>query len=95
MVCVIDFLTCMRTTIAFVPLYPLYPVIQVLAEKYTFLEGMVFVCHNALSVPCSLVVICWERADFLALLYVMFSCVFCHFPIWYPGSGVVFDCIDS
>ena len=21
--------------------------------------------------------------------------VFCHFPIWCPGSGVVFDCIDS
>ena len=26
---------------------------------------------------------------------VMFSCVFCHFPIWCPGSGVVFDCIFS
>ena len=21
--------------------------------------------------------------------------VFCHFPIWCPGSGVVLDCIDS
>ena len=20
---------------------------------------------------------------------------FCHFPMWYPGSGVVLDCIDS
>ena len=19
---------------------------------------------------------------------------FCHFPMWYPGSGVVLDCID-
>ena len=25
------------------------------------------------------------------LLLVMF----CHFPMWYPGSGVVLDCIDS
>ena len=27
------------------------------------------------------------------LSFVMFNCV-CHFPIWYPGSGVVLDCID-
>ena len=33
------------------------------------------VCHAVISVPCSLVVICWERANFLAFLYVMFSCV--------------------
>ena len=56
-----------------------------------------YACHAALSVPCSLVVTCWEKAYLLALLYVMFSCflVFCHFPICCPGSGVVFDCIDS
>ena len=29
------------------------------------------------------------------LLFVMFKCVFCHFPMWYPGSGVALDCIDS
>ena len=28
-----------------------------------------------LSIHCSLVVTCWERADLLALLYVMFYCV--------------------
>ena len=28
-------------------------------------------------------------------LFVMFNCVFCHFPMCYPGSGVVLDCIDS
>ena len=27
------------------------------------------------------------------LLFVML--VFCYFPMWYPGSGVVLDCIDS
>ena len=27
------------------------------------------------------------------LLFVMF--VFCHFPMWYPESRVVLDCIDS
>ena len=52
------------------------------------------VCRAVLSVPCSLVVTCWDRADLLALLYLMFL-VFCHFPLWWPGSGVIIDCIDS
>ena len=29
-----------------------------------------------------------------SLVCDVFSC-FCHFPLWCPGSGVVFDCIDS
>ena len=28
------------------------------------------------------------------LSFVVFNCV-CHFPIPYPGSGVIHDCIDS
>ena len=28
------------------------------------------------------------------LSFVMFNC-FCHFPMWYPGPGVVLDCIYS
>ena len=28
--------------------------------------------------------------------FVMFNCVFARvFPMWYPGSGVLLDCIDS
>ena len=50
------------------------------------------VCHAFMSVHCSLEVTCWERANLLVLLYVMFLC-FCHFPLWCPGSGVVPDCI--
>ena len=34
------------------------------------------VCCAVLPVPCSLVVTCWERADLLAVVFV----VFCHFP---------------
>ena len=34
------------------------------------------VCRAAVSFPCSLVVTCWERADLLAVVFV----VFCHFP---------------
>ena len=39
------------------------------------------------SVYMSLVVTCWEMADLLTL-----SLLLSH---WYPGSGVVLDCIDS
>ena len=34
------------------------------------------VCCTVVSVPCSLVVTCWEWADHLAVVFV----VFCHFP---------------
>ena len=130
-------------------------------------------CCVVVSVPCSLVVTCWERDDLLAVVYVVFSCIlslsqmcpgphqkygrgwcsetglsppvkwfyrpfqggtflwiicvihvlclscfgvcsllpfghllgkgwplgsqlwcFCPFPMWYPGTGVVLDCID-
>ena len=37
---------------------------------------MVRVCRAVLSVHCSLVVTCLDRANLLALLCVMFSCVF-------------------
>ena len=43
-------------------------------------------CHAVLSVPCGLVVTCYERTDPLALLYILLSCVL---------SGVVFESIDS
>ena len=36
-----------------------------------------------------------KRANILALLYVMFSCVFVTFPLWCPRSGEVLDCLDS
>ena len=41
-----------------------------------------------------LVITCWERADLLALACGVKLCG-CYFPIWYPGSGMVLDCIDS
>ena len=47
------------------------------------------VCHAFLYVHCSVVVTCWERANLLALLYVMFSCGFVTCPcgvlgqVWY------------
>ena len=35
----------------------------------------VYLCYAVLSVPCNLVITCWERTDLLALLCVVFSCV--------------------
>ena len=52
------------------------------------------VCHACGSVHCYLVVTYWERADLLALVCGFKLCS-CYFPIWYPGSGVVLDYIDS
>ena len=53
------------------------------------------VCHAFLSVQCSLVITCWERANQLALLCVWCYVMCCRFPVWCPGSGMVLDCIDS
>ena len=50
----------------------------------------VCLCYAALSVPCNLVITCWEKASLLAV----FLCS-CHYFIWCSGSGVVFICIDS
>ena len=52
------------------------------------------VFHAFAYVHCCPVVTCWERADLLALVCYVLLC-FCHFPMWYPGSGVVLDGIDS
>ena len=42
-----------------------------------FLLFMLHVClyYTVLSVPCSIVITKWERAGFLALVYVMIPCV--------------------
>ena len=31
----------------------------------------------------------------LSRLFIAAIIVICHFPMWYPGSGMVLDCIDS
>ena len=44
------------------------------------------VCLVFLFFLCSLVVTCWERADYMALLYVVFSCVFFTLPCGVLGQ---------
>ena len=46
----------------------------------------VCLCYIVLSVPCSLLITCWESADLLALLCVLFSCVFVTFPYDVPDQ---------
>ena len=59
----------------------------------------VCLCHTAMSVSCSLVVTFWGRADLLALLYVMFPCVFVTFPygvlgqVWYLIVSITDLCL--
>ena len=59
----------------------------------------VCLCHTVWSVPFSLVATCWVKGWPLGNLLYEVSlcfcvCVFCHLPIWCPGSGVVPNCID-
>ena len=51
-------------------------------------------CHTVLSVPCSLVVTCWEGLTPWLSTCEVFLC-FSHFPILCPGSSVVFNSMDS
>ena len=52
----------------------------------------VFAMPLCASVYMCFLVTCWERADLLTLIYLTVSLSLSH---WYPGSGVVLDCIDS
>ena len=62
-----------------------HPILGILDGVYVMFR----VCHAILSVSCSPVVTCWERANLLALLCLVFFCVFVTFPcgilgqVWY------------
>ena len=61
----------------------------------SFVDHLYFFCLVFAMPLCApvymcLVVTCWERADRLWCLSVSLS-----LSHWYPGSGVVLDCIDS
>ena len=60
----------------------------------TYLFYLCFVFYDFASVDCYLVVACCERADLLALVFDVLLCI-CLFPMWYPGSDEVLDCINS
>ena len=58
-----------------------------------FLFCLVFAMSLCTSVYMCFVVTCWERA--ISWLSFMVSAVSLSLSHWYPGSGVVLDCIDS
>ena len=55
---------------------------------------LVFAMSLCASVYMCFVVTCWERADLFALVCLCLT-VSLSLSHWYPGSGVVLDCIDS
>ena len=59
-----------------------------------FFFCLVFAMPLCASVDFCLVVTCWERTDLLALVLWCLTASL-SLSIWYPGSGVVLDCIDS
>ena len=50
----------------------------------------VYLCYAVFSVPCSLVITFLKRADLLALLCGVFSCVFVSFPYGVLGIFFIF-----
>ena len=59
-----------------------------------YLFFLMFAMSLSVSVYMCFVVTCWERTNLLALVCgVRFA--FVTYLDWYPGSGVVLDCIDS
>ena len=74
---------------------------MIFADPFSFFCGSIYLIYVSylhllycLSVPCSLVGTCCERADLLALSYFVFLC-YCHFPIWCHSLCVILDCVDS
>ena len=65
----------------------------------SFLLFMIRVCLAFLPVHCSFLVTCWERANLLALLHVMFVCGFVTFPcgvlrqVWYLIASISDLCL--
>ena len=53
---------------------------------FCYLSLYVCLCYGVLSVPCNIVNTCWERADLLAFLCAVFSCVFVPFTYDVPGQ---------
>ena len=99
---IIRYLTSFRTNRLLKMFKPSRIFLLTAPRRYFFCESVllfmfyVCLCYAVLSsFPFSLLIICWERTDLFVLLYVMFLCVFCHFPMWCSGSGVVLYCIDS
>ena len=66
------------------------------ANKTSFVDHLCYLCCVFVMLSCLFIAAMWSPAGkglTSWLLFVMF--VFLLLPMWYPGSGVVLDCIDS
>ena len=63
----------------------------------SFLLFMIHIClcYAVLSVPCSLMITCWERLGLLALLYITVVFFLCFVTFPYGASGKVWYLIVS
>ena len=59
----------------------------------SFVDHLCFLCLVFLMLSRLFIAALWS-ADLLALVGDSY-CIFVYFPMWYPGSGVVLDCIFS
>ena len=56
-----------------------------------------YLCHVFIMLSRLFIAALWPSAGkgLTSWLSVVMCIVFYRFPMWYPGSGVVLDCIDS
>ena len=62
------------------------------------MEHLCYVCLVLFMLSRLFIAALWSPAGkglTVWLMFAMFNCVLSHFQMWYPGSGVVMDCIDS
>ena len=67
-------------------------------RRTSFVDHLCYLCLVFVMLLRLFIAALWSHAGKRLtswLLFVMSNCAFCHFPMWYPGSGVILDCIDS
>ena len=63
-------------------------------SKVVFLLWIFFMCLSLLYGLVCVIQPCGHLLGIWLTSWLSPQCI-CHFPIWYPGSGVVIDCIES
>ena len=65
----------------------------IVPRRYIFVDHLCYLCLVFVTLSCLFIVALLSPAG--KGLTSWLSLCFCHFPMWYLGSGVVLDCIDS
>ena len=61
----------------------------------SFVDHLCFLCLDFLMLSRLFIAALWSPAgkELASWLLLVILLCFCYFPMWYPGSGVVIDCI--